>query len=48
VRPYAGDTDGRYDLAVLDPPPTSSGRDFLEAPTRLVAAIDNRALQWLY
>ncbi|MEM1348779.1 MAG: ArsA-related P-loop ATPase, partial [Myxococcota bacterium] len=41
-------TDGDYDLVVLDTPPTSHALDFLEAPTRLVDAINNRALQWLY
>jgi anion-transporting ArsA/GET3 family ATPase len=39
--------EGDYDLIVLDTPPTSHALDFLEAPNRLVDAINNRALQWL-
>ena len=39
--------EGNYDLIVLDTPPTSHALDFLEAPNRLVDAINNRALQWI-
>lgn len=37
-----------FDLIVLDTPPTTHALDFLEAPTRLANAVDNKALQWLY
>ncbi len=39
---YAED---RYDLLVLDTPPTRSALDFLEAPRRLMQFIEGRALQ---
>jgi anion-transporting ArsA/GET3 family ATPase len=35
---------GRYDLLVLDTPPTRHALDFLDAPRRLSAFIDSRAL----
>ncbi|MEC9396479.1 MAG: ArsA-related P-loop ATPase, partial [Myxococcota bacterium] len=41
-------TGGEYDLIVLDTPPTSHALDFLEAPNRLVDAINSRAMQFLY
>jgi anion-transporting ArsA/GET3 family ATPase len=37
--------EGRYDLLVLDTPPTRHALDFLDAPQRLSAFIDSRALQ---
>ena len=40
--------EGNFDLIVLDTPPTTHALDFLDAPTRLGDAIDNKALQWLY
>jgi len=36
--------DGRYDLLVLDTPPTRNALDFIDAPERLAAFIDSRAL----
>ncbi len=39
---------GEYDLIVLDTPPTSHALDFLEAPNRLVEALNSRAMQFLY
>ena len=39
---YAED---RYDLLVLDTPPTRNALDFLEAPRRLMQFIEGRALQ---
>jgi anion-transporting ArsA/GET3 family ATPase len=36
--------EGRYDLLVLDTPPTRSALDFLEAPRKLSAFIDSRSL----
>jgi anion-transporting ArsA/GET3 family ATPase len=37
--------EGRYDLLVLDTPPTRNALDFLDAPKRLSTFIDSRALQ---
>ena len=37
----------RYDLIVLDTPPTANALDFLDAPERVTAAIDSPAIQWL-
>ena len=36
---------GRYDLLVLDTPPTRNALDFLDAPERLSRFIDSRSLQ---
>jgi anion-transporting ArsA/GET3 family ATPase len=36
----------RYDLIVLDTPPTRNALDFLDAPTRLSRFIDSRSLQF--
>ena len=38
---------GRYDLIVLDTPPTSEALDFLDAPERLVETLDSPAMRWL-
>lgn len=43
---YAVRNDPRYDLIVLDTPPTSNALDFLEAPERLVGIIDSPATRW--
>jgi anion-transporting ArsA/GET3 family ATPase len=37
--------EGGYDLVVLDTPPSRNALDFLEAPGRLMAFLDGRALQ---
>ena len=37
---------GRYDLIVLDTPPTKQALDFLEAPSRVRAFFDRRISQW--
>ena len=37
--------EGRYDLLVLDTPPTRNALDFLDAPNRLMQFIEGRALQ---
>jgi anion-transporting ArsA/GET3 family ATPase len=37
--------EGRYDLLVLDTPPTRNALDFLDAPRRLSSFIDSRALK---
>jgi anion-transporting ArsA/GET3 family ATPase len=38
---------GRFDLIVLDTPPTAEALDFLDAPERLVEALDSPAMRWL-
>ena len=38
--------DPRYDLIVLDTPPTSNALDFLDAPERLIEALDSAAMRW--
>jgi anion-transporting ArsA/GET3 family ATPase len=38
--------EGRYDLLVLDTPPTRNALDFLDAPQRLARFIDSRSLQF--
>jgi anion-transporting ArsA/GET3 family ATPase len=37
---------GAYDLIVLDTPPTANALDFLDAPERMVEAIDSPAMRW--
>lgn len=44
---YAVKDDPSYDLIVLDTPPTSHALDFLDAPARLVDAMDSVAVRWL-
>jgi anion-transporting ArsA/GET3 family ATPase len=44
---YEIQAENRYDLIVLDTPPTANALDFLDAPDRVVAAIDSPAIQWL-
>jgi len=39
--------DRRFDVIVLDTPPTSNALDFLDAPERLIEAIDSAAMRWL-
>ncbi len=38
---------GRWDLVVLDTPPTTNALDFLDAPVRFFDALDSAALQWV-
>jgi anion-transporting ArsA/GET3 family ATPase len=38
--------DSRFDLIVLDTPPTTNALDFLDAPARLADAIDSSAMRW--
>ncbi|MEB2311553.1 MAG: AAA family ATPase [Sorangiineae bacterium] len=38
--------DSSYDLIVLDTPPTSNALDFLDAPERLIQALDSVAMRW--
>ena len=44
---YAVKDDPSYDLVLLDTPPTSHALDFLDAPARLVDAMDSVAVRWL-
>jgi anion-transporting ArsA/GET3 family ATPase len=37
---------GEWDLVVLDTPPTSNALDFLEAPSRILAVLDNDAFRY--
>jgi anion-transporting ArsA/GET3 family ATPase len=39
--------DGRYDLVVVDTPPTRNALDFLDAPRRLTRFLDNRIFRLL-
>jgi anion-transporting ArsA/GET3 family ATPase len=38
--------DPRFDLVVLDTPPTTNALDFLDAPQKLVGAIDSPVMRW--
>src|SRR5580658_642024 len=38
--------DPRYDLVLLDTPPTANALDFLEAPERMIDALDSATLRW--
>ena len=40
-------TSGRYDLIVVDTPPTRNAIDFLEAPERMADFFSSRLLRWL-
>jgi len=39
--------DGKYDLIVVDTPPTRNALDFLDAPQRLADFFSSRLLRWL-
>jgi len=39
--------DGRFDLVVVDTPPSRHALDFLDAPGRLARFIDHRVFRWL-
>jgi len=39
--------DPRWDLIVVDTPPTSNALDFLDAPDRMIDALDSAVLRWL-
>jgi anion-transporting ArsA/GET3 family ATPase len=43
---HAVRSDPRFDLIVLDTPPTTNALDFLEAPQKLVGAIDSPVMRW--
>lgn len=40
------EASGRYDLIVVDTPPTQHALDFLEAPDRLLAFLDRKIVKW--
>jgi anion-transporting ArsA/GET3 family ATPase len=44
---YSLALEERYDLIVLDTPPTANALDFLDSPEKLADAIDSPAVQWL-
>src|SRR3954453_23561010 len=46
-KPYGLSQGGRYDLIVLDTPPSRNALDFLDAPRRLTEFIDSRSLSLL-
>jgi anion-transporting ArsA/GET3 family ATPase len=39
-------SDPRFDLVILDTPPTANALDFLDAPSRLVEALDSSTMRW--
>ncbi|MEO7327293.1 MAG: ArsA-related P-loop ATPase [Minicystis sp.] len=43
---YAVRKDPAYDLILLDTPPTQNALDFLDAPERLIGALDSAATRW--
>jgi anion-transporting ArsA/GET3 family ATPase len=43
---YAVKNDKSYDIILLDTPPTDNALDFLDAPERLIGAIDSAATRW--
>jgi anion-transporting ArsA/GET3 family ATPase len=38
--------DPSFDVVILDTPPTTDALDFLDAPTRLIDALDSSAMRW--
>jgi anion-transporting ArsA/GET3 family ATPase len=44
---YALKDDPKWDLIVVDTPPTSNALDFLDAPDRMIDALDSAVLRWL-
>jgi anion-transporting ArsA/GET3 family ATPase len=46
-RLYEIHASGRYDLIVVDTPPTRNALDFLEAPERMADFFSSRLLRWL-
>lgn len=43
---YEIHSQGKYDLIVLDTPPTKHALDFLDAPNRMTTFLDGRILKW--
>jgi anion-transporting ArsA/GET3 family ATPase len=46
-RLYEIHSEGKYDLIVVDTPPTRSALDFLDAPQRMADFFSSRLLRWL-
>src|SRR6185503_12978748 len=46
-RLYEIHASGRYDLIIVDTPPTRNAIDFLEAPERMADFFYSRLLRWL-
>jgi anion-transporting ArsA/GET3 family ATPase len=46
-RLYEIHSEGRYDLIVVDTPPTTNAIDFLDAPQRMADFFSSRLLRWL-
>src|SRR3989440_4573967 len=44
---YELNDEERFDLIVVDTPPTRNALDFLDAPRRLTRMLDNRIFRWL-
>jgi anion-transporting ArsA/GET3 family ATPase len=44
---YALKQDARWDVIVVDTPPTANALDFLDAPDRMIGALDSAVLRWL-
>jgi anion-transporting ArsA/GET3 family ATPase len=44
---YALKDDARWDLIIVDTPPTQNALDFLDAPERMIDALDSAVLKWL-
>lgn len=44
---YELSNDARFDMVVVDTPPTREALDFLEAPQRLMNFLDHRVYRWL-
>ena len=40
-------SSGRFDLVVLDTPPTQNALDFLDAPSRILGVLDNEAFRFV-
>lgn len=45
-RLYELDRSGRYDLIVVDTPPTQHARDLLDSPRRMLSFLQGRSLRW--
>ncbi len=46
-RLYVLRDDPRWDLIIVDTPPTANALDFLDAPERMIDALDSAVLRWL-
>jgi anion-transporting ArsA/GET3 family ATPase len=46
-RLYELRTDPRWDVIVIDTPPTTNALDFLDAPERMIEALDSPIFRWL-